>query len=518
MPYYFAEFALDSERFELRRNGDVVRLQPRALRLLQLLVSAEGRLLTKRNIFDTVWDGRIVSDSALSSQIKALRKALGDTTKPFRIIGTVHGQGFQLLADVTAKKPALITSGDDAPADLHDRIGERPSIAILPFKWLGDGDPRSGLTDALPDEIITALSRLRLMHVISRASSFQFSTEIGGLTTVRNALSVHYCLSGAIEISGDKLFVSTELADTRNESIVWAERFEDKIDAIHEMRANIVSAIISELEVRIPHNEAQRVRLKTPNELTAWQAYHLGMSHIFMRDIQKQNAAAQYFEHAIEIDPKFSRAYAGLSHVYWWLNVQHLFKNSGDMRLRMIDTAKRAIDCDPFDPAANLAMARSTSFETTQDESLLWLDRTIDICPNYAWGHSQIAAKRSMTGPLDASIDHAMTALSLSPRDPLRHSTFAALASANLRLGKVEEAAEWGRKVMELPHTDIVAMVSAMCANFLAGHREVSKRIAERIEIVHPGITAEQFVCAHPMMKSEIATGITNILAANGIH
>ncbi|QLC23619.1 hypothetical protein HFP57_00300 [Parasphingopyxis algicola] len=518
MSYHFAEFVLDGERFELRRGGDVVRLQPRAMQLLQLLVSSEGRLLTKQDIFDEVWDGRIVSDSALSSQIKAIRKALGDTEQPFRVIGTVYGKGFRLLADVSRKEPARLALGEPMRAESEPgSIGKRPSIAVLPFRRLGEDNPWSALSEALPDEIITALSRLRLLHVIARGSSFQFPSATTSLATVRRALSVDYCLSGTIEVDGEKLFVTAELADTRSEGVVWAERFEGKIAAIHEIRADIVSAVMSEVELRIPHNEAQRARLIVPDQLTAWQAYHVGMSHIFMRDNQRQKAAERFFEHAIAIDPKFARAHAGLSQVYWWLNIQHLFRNSDGMRERMIDTAKRAIDCDPFDPAANLAMARSTSFEQTQDESLLWLDRTVDICPNYAWGHSQIAAKRSMTGPIDMSVKHAQIALSLSPRDPLRHTTYAALATSNASLGNFDEAAKWGRKVMELPHTDIVAMVGALCANYLAGHEDVSRTIAERIEIVHPGFTTERFVSAHPMMRKEAAARLKDIFSANGI-
>ncbi|WP_299328585.1 winged helix-turn-helix domain-containing protein [Parasphingopyxis sp.] len=518
MSYQFAEFTLDRERFELLRRGEVVRLQPRAMRLLDLLVSAEGRLLTKQRIFDEVWDGRAVSDSALSSQIKALRKALGDTERPYRVIGTVHGQGFRLLANTSRPRPASVARATaEAPDTPADRIGSRPSIAVLPFTVLDTSDPRGALSEALPDEIITALSRLRMLHVIARGSSFQFPAGATSLSEVRRALSVQYCLSGTIEIAGDKLFVTAELADTRDDSIVWAERFAGSMGAIHEIRQDIVAAIVSEVELRISHNEAQRVRLKVPDQLTAWQAFHLGMSHIFMRDIRRQNAAARFFEQAIAIDPTFSRAHAGLSHTYWWLNIQHLFRDTGDMRMKMIDSAKRAIDCDPFDPAASLAMARSTSFEDTQDESLMWLDRTIEYCPNYAWGHSQIAAKRSMTGPVDVAVDHAMKALALSPRDPLRHSTYAALATAHIHLGKLEEAAEWGRKIMELPHTDIVAMVSGLCANYVAGHRDVSLRIARRIEEVHPGFTTERFVKAHPMMRKEAAEQLKGIFAAHDI-
>lgn len=518
MSYQFAEFILDRERFELLRDGEVVRLQPRAMRLLDRLVSAEGRLLTKQQIFEEVWDGRIVSDSALSSQIKALRKALGDTEKPYRLIGTVHGQGFRLLADASRRTPADVTIAEPAAADSEaDRVGTRPSIAVLPFTTLGAPDPRGAIGEALPDEIITALSRLRMLHVIARGSSFQFAAGTHRMADIRRELSVHYCLSGTIEIAGEKLFVTAELADTRDNRIVWAERFAGTPGAIHDIREEIVAAIVSEIELRISHNEAQKVRLRVPDQLTAWEAFHLGMSRLFTRDIEKQGAAVRYFEHAIAIDPLFARAHAALSYVSWWQNVQQLLKNNGDLHVRMYDSARRAVDCDPFDPAASLAMARATSFDIDQDESLMWLGRTVDYCPNYADAHRQMAAKYSMAGPPETAIDHATTALSLSPRDPLRHTSYAALATSNARLGKFEEAASWGRKVMNLPHTDIVAMVSALCANFLAGHRDVSERIARRIEEVHPGFTTERFVRAHPMLPQENAVRIGAIFGAHDI-
>ncbi|MGP1352053.1 MAG: winged helix-turn-helix domain-containing tetratricopeptide repeat protein [Parasphingopyxis sp.] len=519
MSYQFAEFTLDRERFELLRGDEVVRLQPRAMRLLDLLVSAEGRLLTKQRIFDEVWDGRIVSDSALSSQIKALRKALGDTQRPYRLIGTVHGQGFRLLADTSRRTSASVATREQPPvAEAEtERVGVRPSIAVLPFTTLGAADPHGAIGEALPDEIITAISRLRTLHVIARGSSFQFSAGGNSIADIGHALSVHYCLSGTIEVAGDKLFVTAELADTRDESIVWAERFAGSLSAIHDIRADIVAAIVSQIELRISHNEAQRVRLKVPDELTAWQAFHTGMSRLFTRDIEKQDAAARYFQQAIGMDPLFARAHAALSYVYWWMSVQRLLDGNRGLRVRAHDSAMRAIECDPFDPAASLAMARATSFELDQDESLMWLDRTIEYCPNYVDAHRQMAAKRSMTGPPDAAIEHAMTALSLSPRDPLRHTTYASLASAHARLGKLEEAAEWGRKVMELPHTDIVAMISGLCANFLAGHRDVSMRIARKIKSIDPSFTTERFIRAHPMMPPETGSQIGAIFAEHNI-
>jgi len=157
----------------------------------------------------------------------------------------------------------------------------RPSIAILPFQCLGASAREVPVAEALPSDLIAALSRLHCLFVIAPGSSFRFSTPHTSLDEVRRALNVRYCLSGVVEISGSMMTISVELSDTSDRGIIWSERFHGKIEAVHDIREEIISAVTSAVEVRIPINDAQRALLKSPENLDAWSAYHLGLRHMF---------------------------------------------------------------------------------------------------------------------------------------------------------------------------------------------------------------------------------------------
>ena len=138
---------------------------------------------------------------------------------------------------------------------------------MLPFSLLGDGGGRAEIADALPHDLIAELSRLRWLFVIARGSSFQFRGADASLERVRSALRVRYCLSGTVEIK-DRDFVATvELVDTRDEGVVWSERFAAELGAVHELRHQIVQSITGALELQIPLNEARRARLSSPEDL-----------------------------------------------------------------------------------------------------------------------------------------------------------------------------------------------------------------------------------------------------------
>src|SRR5262249_32586321 len=157
---------------------------------------------------------------------------------------------------------------EDAPA-------RRPSIAVLPFTLVGVAGPYASIAEALPHDLIVELSRLRWLFVIARGSSFQFRGGGDVIERVRTALKVRYCLSGVVEIKADRMAVTVELCDTDDAGVVWSERYETAVGAVHEVRAEIARAVVNALELQIPANEAKRA-LKSPQNLDAWSAYHLG--------------------------------------------------------------------------------------------------------------------------------------------------------------------------------------------------------------------------------------------------
>src|SRR3990167_2549680 len=191
MIHRFDAFELDRSKMELRRDGLTVAVEPQVFALLLLLVENRERLVSRDEIIEKVWDGRVVSDSALDSRVKSARRALGDDGKSQRFIRTLHGQGFRFVADVSEAASIRAAETDlEAPRSSHAVAG-KPSIAVLPLRLLGDAGPWATIADALPDELIAELARLRWLFVIARGSSFRFRSggsdpvEVGKVLRVR---------------------------------------------------------------------------------------------------------------------------------------------------------------------------------------------------------------------------------------------------------------------------------------------------------------------------------------------
>ncbi len=268
MAWIFGDFRLCPERFELVRGEEPVRLEPQVLALLVHLVRNRDRMVTKHEIADDVWQGRTVSDASIASRIRSARKAVGDDGDHQSIIRTVHGRGFRFVADVVQTQAAHIAESETTQEPVGQLTG-KPSIAILPFRPLAMAPELAILADAIPHEIIQALSRLRWLAVIARGSSFRFRQTAPDLDLVATALGARYVLSGIIEAGGSGLAVTLELSDSSNGEVIWGDRLTAPLDGIDDLRARIVAHLVSGLEIYIPLNEANSANLSRLETLDA---------------------------------------------------------------------------------------------------------------------------------------------------------------------------------------------------------------------------------------------------------
>jgi TolB-like protein len=393
MAYIFDRFELDAEKVELRKDGTRVALEPQVLSLLLLLVENRERMVSKDEIIEKIWKGRIVSESALTSRIKSARRVLGDDGKSQRFIRTIHGTGFRFVAEAVPKRaPAIELAAQRGPCQEQPAAGEpeaaaaKPSIAVLPFRLVGIAGPYATIADALPHELIAELSRLRWLFVIARGSSFRFRSDNSDIHRIGEALGVRYCLSGVVEIAGKSISVTVELADTRNAEVVWSERFAFDISDIFEVRTRIVTNVVSALEIQIPLNEARLARLKGTENLDAWSAYHLGLQHMFRFNCEDNARASMMFERALAEDQGFARAHAGRSFTHFQNAFLQYSKDPAADAVQARRSAERSIELDPMDPFANFTMGRVFWLEGDLDGSLGWLRRATTLSPNYAQG------------------------------------------------------------------------------------------------------------------------------------
>jgi TolB-like protein/virulence-associated protein VagC len=523
MIYIFDNFELDAEKVELRKEGTRVALEPQVLSLLMLLLENRERMVSKDEIIETIWNGRIVSESAVTSRIKSARRALGDDGKSQRYIRTIHGSGFRFVAEALrkdARTGSITSSGSCQGLDGvsgPEAAAAKPSIAILPFRLVGNAGPYATIADALPHELIAELSRLRWLFVIARGSSFRFRAAEPDILRVGEALNVRYCLSGAVEIAGKATNVTVELAATRNGEVIWGERFASEIGDIFEIRTRIVASIVSALEIQIPLNEARAARLRGTENLDAWSAYHLGLQHMFRFNCEDNTRASLMFERALAQDPGFARAHAGRSFTHFQNAFLRYSKAPAADAAQARRSAERSIELDPLDPFANFAMGRVYWLEGDLDGSLGWLRRATTLSPNYAHGVYARAWADTVSGRALEGQTNADLAMSLSPLDPLLYAMMGTRALSHLVRGDGAEAAKWADRAARAPGAHVLIGMIAVLAHSLNGDDERAAAWARNVRSRNAKMTQREFLRSFPFADERTRRSISGAFAKAGL-
>jgi len=511
MQYSIDDYVLDLRKFELRKQGLVLPIEPQVLAVLALLVENHDRLVSKDELISVIWNDRAVSDSAISSRIKSARQILGDDGDAQRLIRTVYGKGFRFVGQV---RP--IQAGQQSPRSQSGNCNVgKPSIAVLPFISMAD-DPVAVISEGLPHELIVGLSRLRWLTVIARGSSFRFRGGDVDLSQVGQILSVRYCLTGTVHLAGLDVAVAVELVDIAPGTIVWAELFEGPLGSIQEIRERIFAQVISALEVQIPLHEADAARLSAPEDMTAWSSYHLGLKHVFRFNASDNAIALGHFKRATDLQPSFARAHAGIS----FARFQNAFlKHSGEVAEEATlarRAADKAVELDELDPFASLMMGRSLWLKADLEGSIPWLERSVSLSPNYAHAiYSHAWAQMVLCQPAEGQ-RNVREAMRLSPIDPMRYAMVATDAMTHCMLGDYAAAAALADRAAREPRAHVLIAAIAAACQLLAGNRAMSQHWAADVASRAPGLTQKDFFRSFPFSDSVVRQRLSTAFSALG--
>lgn len=520
MIYRFGEFSLDVARQELRRGPDLVDTEPMVLSLLQHLIENKDRLVTKEELFDMLWDGRAVSDSALSTCIKSARRAVDDSGSLQAVIKTVHGKGLRWVATIDAApaQPQHVSQTDiDKPDADWIEASRRPSLAILPFDIMGSDLTAATLSEAIPHELIAAISRLRWISVIARGSSFRFRSNHGDLGDIRQKLGVRYCLTGSVEMLGRQVCISVELADTSDGQVIWAERFNAALEDVHQIRETIVAQVIFAVEMQIPLSEAAKARLQSPENIDVWATYHLGLQSLYRFDENDNDRAIAMFEKAIALDPGFARAHAALSFAHF----KTAFMHYGSDRGLAVDAARRAaergIELDPMDPFTNFNMGRSMWLVGDLTGAQGWLGRATSLSPSFAQGLYARAWTETLSGSSDTGRRLSDEARTLSPLDPMLYAMLGTRALSLSMESRDDEAARWAVRAATAPGAHHLIQVIAVATNQMAGKSGEAADWAKRLLDQRADFKQDQFFRSFPFRDDTFRTRFSDALRKHGI-
>lgn len=410
----FGDVVVDTTAHRVLVGGLEKELEPKSFRLLQFLIENRERVLSKEEIFASVWAGVVVSDNSLTRAIALIRKSIGDDPKQPRYIRTVPKVGYRFFAEVHTS-----TAPDSLAAEA---AVSKPSIAVLPFANLSAERENEYFADGLAEEILNSLARVRELKVIARTSSFAFRGGDQDIAAIAAALRVSHVLEGSVRRAGKRIRVVAQLIATDDSSHVWSKRYDRELTDVFVIQDEISAAISAALRVSLvpPVDATRREVGTTPSvEPGAFDAYLKGR-YFFNRpsDENLQTAIAR-FEDAIALDLNFVPALSGLSDAYLWAGYNEGFISATEARPKARAAAERAIRLDPLSAESHTSLAVFKLFyEYDWPGSEAAFRQALELNPSYAYAHDQFSVGLAFQRRFEESITENRRAAELDPLNP----------------------------------------------------------------------------------------------------
>ncbi|HYC16256.1 MAG TPA: winged helix-turn-helix domain-containing tetratricopeptide repeat protein [Pseudolabrys sp.] len=501
MQFLFGDHTLDDDRRELLRGTEPVAVEPQVFDLLIYLVQNRDRVVSKDDLIASVWGGRVVSDSTLTSRINAARKAVGDSGGKQKLIRTIARKGLRFVADVQ-----LRPLGIEPQAEIHEPsrsalpLPDRPAIAVLPFINMSGDPEHEYFSDGISEDIITALSKLRWFFVIARNSSFTYKGKTVHIKQIAEELGVGYVVEGSVRKSGDRVRITAQLNDVETGSHIWAERYDRDIADVFAVQDEITEAIVAAIEPQIYAAENFHAQRKPPDSLDAWDLVMRALSH-YWRVTRQDNVVAQaLLEKATAIDPNYGQALGvlGATHTF----SAHM--GWADMAAS-VPVAERAalaaIRADGEDPWAHYALGNVYLFTRRFDDSLAEFELALQLNPNFSLAQGYYGLALSYCGRWQEADLAASRALRLSPRDPFS-AIYCGIAAYSQYVGhNYDEAIRLARESIRLRNDFVGGHRVLTAAAGMLGQTESAKTALLELRRVQPNVSLDWLASEMPFKR-----------------
>ena len=569
-PLAIGQWLVDPQSNELRRGSETVRIEPKAMDVLMLLAERAGRPVTREELFAAAWPGVVVGDEALTQTINKLRKAFGDASRSPSYIETIAKRGYRLIADVrpgqatgaisgpapvgatSGPAPAGATSGQPAvdvlppsPAPLrkHRRaialialaataiavaVGyftfapttattaregfdadafRQPGwvgVAVLPFESLGGGPEQAYLARGITVSLVTDLSRLSGLRVIRQPDRATADRDVPG---------VQYRMTGSVQRDASRLRVTVHLVDARTGEELWSERFDRPFGDILAVQDEIAAKVVQLLPAKVSDVERLRSARRYTQSVDAYDYFLRAQALLLVRGIDANERARALYRSALELDPKFARAYAGLAMTY---AMDYRLRDSERGSLdRAFELARTARELDPDVPEVHWAMGFVQAQARRHEEAVKSLQQAIVLDRSFADAYALLGGIHTYIGQPARSIELVRTALRLNPDGGYLY--FLVLGRALLFQNDPEQALIHLRAASLRNPADVETRVFTAAALVAAGDRSGAKWEADEIRTLEPTFSTHRWLDSYPMTNSAQQARLITLLADAGL-
>lgn len=501
MLYLFENHVLDTKRRELRRGAAPVAIEPQVFDLLAYLIQNRERVVSKDDLIATIWNGRAISDSALSTRINSARNAIEDGGEQKRLIRTFPRKGFRFVGAAREEQESDRASAEPAGRQSSSpAVPDKPSIAVLSFTNMS-GDPEQDyFADGMAEDITTALSKVWWFSVAARNSAFAYKGMQVDVREAARELGVRYMLEGSVRKAGNRARITAQLLDAVSGRHVWAERYDRDLADIFLVQDEITEQVVAAIEPQLYAAEGVRAKRKSPENFDAWECVVRALALMNSRARPDVEAAHDLLRKAVALDPGYAQPHSLLSFVTT-LGVHMGWEPRESTLALATEAARRALFLDPEDAWAHVATGYALAWSGRADDAIVEYEKALALNPTLAIAHWLLALALCYLGRGEEALAHGDQAERLSPRDLLARGN--AGVSNNVRAiacfiaGRYRDGIGFARKaIIESPNlTPAYRALVVNCA--LAGEIDEAKTALRALKGLVPNTTLK-------WMKEEI--------------
>lgn len=560
-PVAIGSWNVDPEANELRRCGEIVRLEPKTMAVLLALIRRRGQVVTREQLLDEIWSGVIVGDASLTQAVIKLRKALGDTAQSPTYIETIPKRGYRLLSSPRQLHDAAVAESEtedpqyqrnDAP-DLRagktpgvrqrrfrwaiptaflfalcagllyalygaridqavmgrgndpasERTGESslldethlaklaetlPSISIRPFEALGEDKSTVTLARGLSWEIADRLSRIAELRVVASDGR---DAALDGQSVAR------YLVLGSIGRTRHAIKVSVRLIERSTGTQIWSDQFEEPSKDVLRVQEALVTNLVAALPVKVSEAEKQSLAKRMTKSMAAYEAYLLAREAFLIRTADDNSRARDLFKTAVELDPQFAQAYAGIGLTH--IEDFRLWKD--ERRDESLASARRmaetAFQINPDSREAHWLRSYLALYESKYGEAAAHLRKALAIDGSYADAYALMAWIHIFEGNPARAVLMMRTAMRLNPG--AGHIYFAHIGTAYYLQGDQEQSLINLNEAKARNLADLSTHVWLGLALVAAGKRDESLWEADEVRMLRPAFSGKAWLARMPL-------------------
>jgi adenylate cyclase len=537
------------------RDGRSVRLEPRAMQLLVYLAEHAGEVISRAQLEQQVWEGRVVGEDALTNSIAKLRRAMADNARHPRVIETLPKTGYRLIAEVAWAEGAadraaaafpsrqwpfakrrlalalLLTllvsvttwwvqsrqpGNEPAQLDATDGLAGKPSVAVLPFENHGEGSQQDYFANGITTNLITDLSRVSALRVIAAGSVFSYSNiPSGSARTISRELDVDYVVIGSVQRQGEIVRVNTQLIEAANERAIWAERYESGLNDMFNLQDRVALALVNALNVELSSSEFDSFGSQQRTGGEAYDLFLHGMEEYGHRTLESTASAQHHFEQAIALDPGFARAIAALALVHLRYAIDGWTTTPQLSLQKAADFADQAAEINQTIPQIHFAAGQLALFRGRHEEAVAAVQRAIHFSPSYADAYALLAWIHNYAGRTHEALASLEKARFLNPIVPASYTEI--LGEIHFQRGEYVEAVSAFERALQVNPAHMRARMWLVATLVQSGDIDEAAWQAEMLQLSFPGFSLLRLGYAFPFHDPRVRERVLHALRRAGL-